>query len=312
MKKHLLFFALFLSAGQLAFAQDVNISGTVLCPDGTQFTSDGINYIFLSVGGNGCCTDSIGVPLDENGSFDYSFVGEIEGIFSLWYADSDGYYVVVPVTYDPDNMSFVFEFNACEEIVDPCVVDITFEGDSQLEGETLIYLETTTNVVDPIYLWEFGDGGTSTDPNPVHVYNEIGTYTICVSVTGGGCTASDCIDITVDAEGNGQEGGGMMVQGFTLIVNGGVSSTSELTTTEISVYPNPISSGNSIFVNSPQALRGEMTLYSGAGVLLEKSTMTLASGTTVLPLNMNQLTPGVYFLQLRDQSGKTHQFKLIY
>jgi PKD repeat protein len=34
------------------------------------------------------------------------------------------------------------------------------------------------------YLWDFGDGGTSTETNPVHTYAAPGTYTITLEVTG--------------------------------------------------------------------------------------------------------------------------------
>ena len=53
----------------------------------------------------------------------------------------------------------------------------------------------------PAYKWEFGDGSPgSTEANPSHTYAQAGEYTASVSVTGpGGATASDEIDITVEA-----------------------------------------------------------------------------------------------------------------
>ena len=312
MKKHLLLFALLLSAAQLAFAQDVTLSGTVLCADGTQFNSNGVNYIFMTQDSTICCVDSVGIPLDANGNFDYTFPGESQGIVTLWYANADGIYIGASAYYYPGNTSLEFTLDACPEEEEPCMVDITFGADSLLDGAAYVFLNAYTNVVDPVYNWTFGDGGTSSEENPVHIYNETGTYTICVTVSGSGCTASDCIDITVDAEGNGQEGGGMMVQGFTLVVNGNVSSTTELESSEISVYPNPINAGNQLFLAIQQSIQGELTLCTSTGRIIEKSTMNFASGINVLPINTSQLTPGIYILQLCDQSGKTHQFKLIY
>lgn len=44
------------------------------------------------------------------------------------------------------------------------------------------------------YLWDFGDGNTSTDPNPVHTYTEDGLYDVSISVVPlNGCPASHVI-----------------------------------------------------------------------------------------------------------------------
>jgi PKD repeat protein len=46
--------------------------------------------------------------------------------------------------------------------------------------------------------WDFGDGMTSNNPNPVHVYPAAGTYTVCLTiVTGNNCSSTVCHDVTV-------------------------------------------------------------------------------------------------------------------
>jgi PKD repeat protein len=47
------------------------------------------------------------------------------------------------------------------------------------------------------YLWDFGDGGTSTQAYPTHVYNGAGTYRVCLLVTGPGACASVYCDSLV-------------------------------------------------------------------------------------------------------------------
>lgn len=44
---------------------------------------------------------------------------------------------------------------------------------------------TALSVNTHTYLWDFGDGQTSTEPNPVHAYKEGGYYKVKLSVTGG-------------------------------------------------------------------------------------------------------------------------------
>jgi RHS repeat-associated protein len=48
------------------------------------------------------------------------------------------------------------------------------------------------------YLWSFGDGSISTDPNPTHAFNAHGTYTVTVFVNDGrGGTASSSAEATI-------------------------------------------------------------------------------------------------------------------
>lgn len=48
------------------------------------------------------------------------------------------------------------------------------------------------------YLWNFGDGTTSTEANPIHVYPRAGTYSVYLTVTNGDCSHSRNRIITVD------------------------------------------------------------------------------------------------------------------
>lgn len=49
--------------------------------------------------------------------------------------------------------------------------------------------------------WDFGDGGTSTEQNPVHTYDRVGDFTAVFTVTDqNGDTGTDEIDIFVETE----------------------------------------------------------------------------------------------------------------
>jgi len=57
-------------------------------------------------------------------------------------------------------------------------LEITFSGSA-----------TSTDCVDqPSFSWDFGDGNTSTEQNPVHVYSNAGNYTWTLTVTADGVT----------------------------------------------------------------------------------------------------------------------------
>ena len=69
--------------------------------------------------------------------------------------------------------------------------------------------------------WDFGDGTSSTDPSPVHVFYEPGNYTVTLGVCGrGGCNLSAPSCLIVVREGNtggngtsGESGGGGVTPG---------------------------------------------------------------------------------------------------
>jgi PKD repeat protein len=47
------------------------------------------------------------------------------------------------------------------------------------------------------FLWSFGDGGTSTEPNPLHTFTNAGTYTVCLTLNTGQTTCTSCQDVVV-------------------------------------------------------------------------------------------------------------------
>ncbi|MFM7017113.1 MAG: PKD domain-containing protein [Bacteroidota bacterium] len=52
------------------------------------------------------------------------------------------------------------------------------------------------------YSWDFGDGGTSTNAFPHHVYNGYGFYNVCLTVTTANCTNTYCNIILIDTVNN--------------------------------------------------------------------------------------------------------------
>ena len=47
------------------------------------------------------------------------------------------------------------------------------------------------------WAWNFGDGGSSTKPNPRHTYAQNGTYTVKLTVTNGAGSNSKSMSVTV-------------------------------------------------------------------------------------------------------------------
>jgi len=55
------------------------------------------------------------------------------------------------------------------------------------DSVTVMFIDLSTGIINE-WLWEFGDGATSTKENPTHFYARPGTYTVTLTVTGPGGT----------------------------------------------------------------------------------------------------------------------------
>jgi hypothetical protein len=86
---------------------------------------------------------------------------------------------------------FVLGLSSCKEETPAPTVDFT----ATPNGLTVTFTATVTDV--NTYLWEFGDGKTSTEANPVYKYEGGGEYEVILTVTGEGGTASKKNKVTV-------------------------------------------------------------------------------------------------------------------
>lgn len=84
-----------------------------------------------------------------------------------------------------------------------CKADYTT---TDLDGCGKIQFNNTSIVPGGIgYSWDFGDtasgmNNTSTEPNPIHQFSKCGTYNVCLTLKGEGCSSKICY--TVDASDN--------------------------------------------------------------------------------------------------------------
>lgn len=74
---------------------------------------------------------------------------------------------------------------------DPPTCDFTFKAD----GLKITFTSVVTNT--DTYAWDFGDGNTGTEANPVHHYTGSGDYEVRLVVTGEGGTAEKKVKVTV-------------------------------------------------------------------------------------------------------------------
>lgn len=132
------------------------------------------------------------------------------------------------------------------------------------------------------YKWDFGDGGTSTLPNPSHTYATYGTYNVRLIVDD--CVMKDTV-----------------MQPVNIISTGGVRENTLLNA--VKLFPNPV--GNVLHIETPLTnVSVNITEVIGKTAVAE---MMLSSRS----LPVSGLAPGIYFLNITDKSSgakATHKF----
>lgn len=118
------------------------------------------------------------------------------------------------------------------------------------------------------WFWDFGDGGTSTEENPWHIYPFAGDYTISLVVTNscGADIASEIIQATTEIK--------------------------SVIAQPLVVYPNPTS--DVLYVQQTQ--RSQFVILNAVGQIVH-------TGTTDGIIDVQQLAAGAYILQLETEEA---------
>jgi len=94
---------------------------------------------------------------------------------------------------DPHNHA-VFVLDVCCASQTPPVASFTW---TQVPGTTTVQFTDTSTGAPTTWSWDFGDSTTSTDRNPSHTYENIGTYTVKLTVSNGSGSDSATQSVTV-------------------------------------------------------------------------------------------------------------------
>ncbi len=88
-------------------------------------------------------------------------------------------YQPIPFTIEPGTITIVPAVN------EPPVADFEFSPEAPSTRDTIQFTDRSSDPDGEIvrWLWDFGDGTTSTEPNPTHRYTKGGVYTVTLTVT---------------------------------------------------------------------------------------------------------------------------------
>jgi hypothetical protein len=140
---------------------------------------------------------------------------------------------------------------------------------------------TTPNAAS--YFWDFGDGTTSNEENPTHVYPASGgNYTVSLTVTSArGCTGSATTTVMVVNDTKEVEGLG-----------------------NVKVYPNPFHSSTTVAFNLKNGMELQVQILDMTGKVVHQFSQEYPSGYNQIQVDGAELNAGVYFLRLMSNEGQ--------
>ena len=150
------------------------------------------------------------------------------------------------------------------------------------------------------YLWNFGDGSTSTQQYPFHQYVTPGHYIVCLTVTATNGTTT-CTDSYCDSSSVQRVATGFLMRQINVIPQGITGVKENTLINGLKTYPNPLTDVLTIEVeltNNTTDLA--FTIVDALGKVILKNNLK-DSKTTI---NTSDLEKGFYFLSISTQDGK--------
>jgi PKD repeat protein len=141
------------------------------------------------------------------------------------------------------------------------------------------------------YLWNWGDGASSTGATPSHDYTTSGRYLVTLTVTNTNCSSTFSDSLGMDSLGNL-----LKKDGFTVKV--GTASISDLLKSNARIYPNP--SEGIVTIQLADDVIQEIEAYSIDGKLQESKWTPVAPNEGKLELNV---PAGIYLLLIHSNHG---------
>jgi PKD repeat protein len=86
--------------------------------------------------------------------------------------------------------------SSCKKDPDPASASFTVDKLTAGVGEVVTFTNASTNATD--FLWNFGDGSTSTLESPTHTYSETGIFTVSLTASGEGGDDTFTMQITIE------------------------------------------------------------------------------------------------------------------
>ena len=157
----------------------------------------------------------------------------------------------------------------------PCNLDASFVWQSSSASPNVVYFLNTSLGYAPgdSIMWNFGDGTTSYDVNPVHTFASAGAQNVCLRIVKG-----------------------LNAPGAPLCASEMCQPVNVMTT--LIAYPNPATDVVNVNLALDSTTQVMAFLYNAQNILVAQTSIAGVSGNNTITFNTSNLAPGYYFIRI--------------
>lgn len=259
----------------------------------------------LNFFGNTPINGEFELTIDDENIFSLPYYGNESFEFGINGTCSEIYGCTDPLASNYDPQATV-DNGLCNYFQENC--EALFAIYEIIEDENMIVVVNLSSPMTELeFLWDFGDGNTSTDEFPVHVYESDGTYNVCLTVTNWleNCTDTYCVDVTYDGQGYIIDGNDVVfsesMSGFTINIispNDISINKNEDLSQLISIFPNPVKEVLTVRLKKPGQHNFSYQIIDLSGRVVQRSEKQLVNQE--VKININNIANGTYLLVVEN------------
>ena len=207
-------------------------------------------------------------------------------------AITEGPHTVTYSTPGPKSVSLTINGSITETKQNMITVNAAPTAEFSFSGieYTVEFLNGSANATS--YLWDFGDGNTSTENNPSHTYTNAGTYIVSLTAN-----YMDCNDLITHEVSLPMVG----------IKNQYINNNEAVT-----IFPNP--SAGLISIRMTEQIPGTMslTVFNTLGKIIHESTTSNLTENQTINLDLSNHPKGIYYIKMGSNNLTANKKIMLY
>lgn len=186
-----------------------------------------------------------------------------------------------------------------------------WQDSTNVMGNGWLAINNSTGAGSLTYVWDFGDGTSSTQAYPMHTYITPGNYVICLTIAdANGCTSSTCDSSAALRLMQSQLSTNAIIGSLTVSAPTGITEHKSVILSS-SIAPNPMANNSNVSFESEKTMKGKIEIVNVLGEVAFSQEINILNGANSVNINTENITNGIYFLRIVSDNKTLSTIKVV-